>query len=90
MELYYVARKSQKVSANLAKIKILEQSIEKIPVELESTEIFGLIRAQLEISGNRLDDFDLTVASCAMAQNLTLVTKKAKHFKRIDGIKLAN
>ena len=27
MELYYGARKSQKVSANLAKIKILEQSM---------------------------------------------------------------
>ncbi|MEN8128755.1 MAG: type II toxin-antitoxin system VapC family toxin [Pseudomonadota bacterium] len=91
MELYYGARKSQKVSANLAKIKILEQSIETIlPVGLESTEIFGLLKAQLEISGNRLDDFDLIIASCAMAHNLTLITNNTKHFKRIDGLKLAN
>jgi len=90
MELYYGARKSQKVSANLARIKILEQSIEAIPVGLETTEIFGLLKAQLEISGNRLDDFDLIIASCAMAHNLTLVTNNIKHFKRIDGLKLAN
>jgi predicted nucleic acid-binding protein len=90
MELYYGARKSQKASANLAKIKILEQSIETIPVGLESTEIFGLLKAQLETSGNRLDDFDLIIASCAMAHNLTLVTNNTKHFKRIDGLKLAN
>jgi tRNA(fMet)-specific endonuclease VapC len=90
MELYYGARKSQKVFVNLAKIKILEQSIETIPVGLESTEIFGLLKAQLEISGNRLDDFDLIIASCAMAHNLTLVTNNTKHFKRIDGLKLAN
>ncbi len=90
MELYYGARKSQNVSPNLAKIKILEQSIETIPVGLESTEIFGLIKAQLEIAGNRLDDFDLIIASCAIAHNLTLVTNNTKHFERINGIELTN
>lgn len=90
MELYYGARKSQKVAANLAKIKTLEQSIETIPAGLDSTEIFGLLKAQLEIAGNRLDDFDLIIASCAMAHNLTLVTNNTKHFQRIEGLKLAN
>jgi len=51
MELYYGARKSQKTAINLAKIKILEQSIDTIPIGLESTEIFGLLKAQLEIAG---------------------------------------
>lgn len=90
MELYYGARKSQKVAINLAKIKTLEQSIETIPIGLESTEIFGLLKAELEISGNRLDDFDLIIASCAMSHNLTLVTNNTKHFQRIDGLKLVN
>ncbi len=90
MELYYGARKSQKVAINLAKIKMLEQSIETLPVGLESTEIFGLIKAQLETAGNRLDDFDLLIASCAMAHNLTLVTNNTKHFQRIDGLNLTN
>jgi predicted nucleic acid-binding protein len=69
---------------------VLEQSIENLAIGLESTEIFGLLKAQLEISGNRLDDFDLIIASCAMAHNLTLVTNNTKHFQRIDGLKLAN
>jgi tRNA(fMet)-specific endonuclease VapC len=90
MELYYGARKSQKAANNLAKIKMLEQSIEIIPVGLESTEIFGLLKAQLEFEGNRLDDFDLIIASCALSHNLTLVTNNIKHFQRIDGLKLAN
>jgi predicted nucleic acid-binding protein len=90
MELYYGARKSRNVPVNLAKIKVLEQSIEILSIGLESTEIFGLLKAQLEISGNRLDDFDLIIASCAMAHNLTLVTNNTKHFQRIDGLKLAN
>ncbi|MCI0660112.1 MAG: type II toxin-antitoxin system VapC family toxin [Acidobacteria bacterium] len=90
MELYYGARKSQKVASNLAKIKMLEQSMETIPIGLESTEIFGLFKTQLELEGNRLDDFDLIIASCAMAHNLTLVTNNVKHFQRICGLKLAN
>lgn len=90
MELYYGARKSEKIPSDLAKIKILEQSIEVIPIGLESTEIFGLLKAQLESSGNRLDDFDLIIASCAIAHNLTLVTNNIKHFKRVEGLKLVN
>lgn len=90
MELYYGARKSQRVAANLAKIKTLEQAIEVIPVGLESTEIFGLLKANLEVVGKRMDDFDLIIAACALAHNLTLVTNNMKHFQRIEGLKLAN
>ena len=56
----------------------------------ESTEIFGTLNATLEKSGTRLDDFNLIVASCAMAHNLTLVTNSVVHFKRINGLKLTN
>ena len=90
MELYYGAGKSQRVAANLAKIKTLEQAIEVIPVGLESTEIFGLLKANLEVVGKRMDDFDLIIAACALANNLTLVTNNMKHFQRIEGLKLAN
>ncbi|MEA3437611.1 MAG: type II toxin-antitoxin system VapC family toxin [Thermodesulfobacteriota bacterium] len=90
MELYYGAYKSQKVTSNLAKIKLLEQSLEIIHIGMESAEIFGMLKAQLEVNGIRLDDFDLILASCALSNNLTLVTNNLKHFRRIDGLKLAN
>ena len=90
MELYYGAYKSQKVTGNLAKIKLIERSIEIIPLGQESSEIFGMLKAQLEIQGNRLDDFDLAIASCALAHNLTLVTNNIEHFERIDSLKLVN
>ncbi len=90
MELYYGAHKSQKVTSNLAKIKSLEQSLEIIHIGTESAEIFGMLKAQLEVNGTRLDDFDLILASCALSRNLTLVTNNLKHFRRIDGLKLAN
>ena len=90
MELYYGAYKSQKKASNLSKIKILEKSFEIIPSGSESAEIFGMLKSDLEISGNPLDDFDLIIAACAMTHNLTLVTNNYRHFERIDGLKLAN
>jgi tRNA(fMet)-specific endonuclease VapC len=90
MELYYGAYKSQQVSSNLAKVKMIETAFEIIAVKLESVEIFARIKVELELEGNRLDDFDLMIASCAMAYNLTLVTNNSKRFQRIAGFKLAN
>ena len=90
MELYYGAHKSQKIASNLAKIKTLEISFQIIPISEESAEIFGMIKAQLEKAGSPLDDFDLIIASCALSNNLMLVTNNVRHFQRIEGLKLTN
>ena len=90
LELYYGAYKSEKVTSNLAKVKTLENAFEVISTAKESAEVFGKLKTTLEKSGTRLDDFDLIIASCAMAHNLTLVTNNVVHFKRINGLKLAN
>jgi predicted nucleic acid-binding protein len=90
MELYYGAYKSQRVAGNLAKIKTLENSFEVIPIGRELVEIFGIYKAKLEKGGTPLDDFDLILASCALAHNLELVTNNIKHFKRVEGLKLTN
>ncbi|MEK6777636.1 MAG: type II toxin-antitoxin system VapC family toxin [bacterium] len=90
MELYYGAYKSQQITTNLAKIRTLSQSIGVVPMGIESVELFGMIKTQLEKKGTPLDDFDLAIASCAMAHNLTLVTSNTKHFQRVDGLKIAD
>ena len=86
MELYYGAYKSQKVTSNLSKIRLLENTFEIIPTGTESAEIFGILKTDLERSGTPLDDFDLIIAACAMTYNLTLVTNNYRHFERIDGL----
>ena len=90
MELYYGAYKSDRVSGNLAKIKTIETGFEIIPTGNESAELFGRLKASLQKTGNPLDDFDLIIASCALAHNLTLVTNNVKHFSRIESLKLEN
>ena len=90
MELYYEAHKSREVTGNLAKIKTLETSLDIVPVGTECAEVYGLIKASLEKVGSPLDDFDLIIASCAIAHNLILVTNNTKHFERIAGLTQAN
>jgi predicted nucleic acid-binding protein len=90
LELYYGAYKSPQVTGNLAKVKKIEETLEVIPLGTEAAEIFGRLKAQLEIKGTRLDDFDLMIAACALTHNLTLVTNNEMHFRRIDGLKVTN
>jgi tRNA(fMet)-specific endonuclease VapC len=90
MELYYGACKSDKYSSNLAKVRTIENTFEIVPNGKESAESFGMLKASLEKSGTRLDDFDLMIASCALAYNLTLVSNNLKHFSGIEGLKLTN
>ncbi len=90
MELYYGAYKSERITGNLAKVIKLEQSFDIIPVEIESSEIFGKLKAELEKAGTPLDDFDLMIAACALSNNLILVTNNEKHFRRIEGLRMAN
>jgi len=90
MELYYGAYKSQKVTGNLAIIKTIEQSLEIIPVGIESVETFRMPKSKLENIGSRLDGFDLIIAASALSHDLTLVTNNEKHFQKIEDLKLTN
>ena len=90
MELYDGAYKSQKVAANLSRVRMLEQWLSMIVPGKEMAETFGMLKAGLESQGQTLDDFDLIIASCALAWNFILVTNNTKHFERIEGLKLAN
>lgn len=90
MELYYGAYKSTRITGNLARIRTFESSIDVIPLTTASAQTFGALKATLESSGIPLDDFDLSIASCALAHNLVLVTNNTKHFQRVNGLKVVN
>ena len=90
MELYYGAYKSQKTNANLAKVRRIETAFDTISVDFFISETFGMIKSQLECQGTPLDDFDLIIASTALANNLILVTNNEKHFRCVEGLKLDN
>jgi tRNA(fMet)-specific endonuclease VapC len=90
MELYYGAYKSEKATGNLARVRRIENAFDVIAVDYSISETFGMVKAALETQGIPLDDFDLVIAACALANNMTLVTNNEKHFGRVDGLKLEN
>jgi tRNA(fMet)-specific endonuclease VapC len=53
-------------------------------------ETFAGLKVDLERAGQRLDDFDLIIASTALVLNYRLVTNNEKHFKRIPGLHIEN
>jgi len=89
-ELYYGAYKSLRTEENLAAITTLSERINFIPFNDPSQSIFGMIKADLERKGTRLDDVDLMIASTAIAFNLVLVTNNINHMQRIPGINIEN
>ena len=90
MELYFGAYKSSQVTANLAIVRKLEESFEILSIGKESAGTFGRLKSSLQKSGTSLDDFDLAIASCALGNNLVLVTNNTRHFRRIAGLRIVN
>ena len=88
MELYYGAFRSRQVAGNLAQVRALEKAVRVWDLQADAAEVFGVLKAQLESDGPRLDDFDLGIAACALVHNLTLVSHNSAHFARVRGLRL--
>jgi tRNA(fMet)-specific endonuclease VapC len=52
----------------------------------EASVRFGAIKAALERTGTRIDDFDIAVAAIAQAHNARVVTANVAHFRRVEGL----
>jgi len=87
-ELIYGARKSNHVERNIATANRIAELFPVIDIHKGIIEIFGEIRAKLEISGNRIEDMDLLIASTALYMNYSLVTNNKSHFRRIEDLVL--
>jgi predicted nucleic acid-binding protein len=90
MELYFGAHRSRQFEANLARVRTLEHSFRILAADASIAATFGSLKAGLAAAGTMLDDFDLIIASTALAFNLTLVSNNGRHFARIEGLKLVN
>jgi tRNA(fMet)-specific endonuclease VapC len=82
-ELYYGAYNSSKVKSNLATIEAFSKHLTIFPDSVESARLFGRIKADLKRQGRPIEDFDVLVASIAIANNCILVTHNTNHFSRI-------
>jgi len=89
-ELYFGAYNSVKIKENIDRIDEFRKNLTIIQEDAESSRLFGKIKAELKSSGNLIDDFDILIASIALANDCTIVTNNESHFKRIKNLTVVN
>lgn len=89
-ELCYGAYNSQQKDKNLQAVQLIQQKLSLVDFNIQSAQLFGMIKSELKQQGNIIMDADIMIASIAMAHNLTLVTNNENHFKRIANLKIEN
>lgn len=89
-ELLFGARKSQRVEANLQKLKLFFAPLSSLPFDDRSAEEAGLIRADLAAQGKPIGPNDLLIASIARAHDVVLVSHNNNEFARVTGLKLTD
>jgi len=87
-ELYYGAAKSTKRDFNLAWNHRFVSAYEIIPFDHAASQIYGDIRADLELRGQMIGWNDLMIAATVMAYDGILVTHNTDEFSRIPGLAL--
>jgi len=88
-ELQYGGHK--KKSAQLhQRIHEILNALTLLPLESACAEVYGTIRADLESRGTPIGANDLWIAAHALVSGMTLVTRNAQEFIRIEGLKTEN
>ncbi|MFN6526470.1 type II toxin-antitoxin system VapC family toxin [Nostoc sp. ChiSLP03a] len=89
-ELYYGAYNSNRVSENLSNAEDFIQNLSVLSLTDHALRKYGELKAELRRIGQTIAEFDLLIASVALAENYTLVTNNTRHYERINGLKLEN
>ena len=68
--------------------ELVAKELRRAPWTDEVSRWFGIVKAGLERTGERLEDFDVAIAAHALATGATLVTANHDHMARIPGLKI--
>lgn len=88
-ELKYGAYRSSEPEYNLLLIERLISKVSVVPFSA-SIDIFARTKDLLRRKGITIEDFDLLIASSALAYNLILITDNIKHFSHVENLELEN
>ena len=86
-ELYYGARKSTRVTENLARIDEFVASSPVLPCDTATAQRYGDIKNQLRAKGRPIPENDIWIAAIALQYHLTLVARDG-HFHEVDGLQV--
>ena len=84
-ELYYGARKSQRVDKNIERVDDFAQTTAILDCDLATAQEYGIIRDQIRAAGRPIPENDVWIAATARQHNLTLATRDA-HFAHVPAL----
>jgi tRNA(fMet)-specific endonuclease VapC len=88
-ELLYGAENSQNINRNLMIVNEFIDNILILPI-FSALRIYAKEKARLRSKGKLISDFDLLIGATALANDLIIVTRNVKEFKRLRNIKYEN
>ncbi|MEO1430896.1 MAG: type II toxin-antitoxin system VapC family toxin [Cyanobacteria bacterium J06633_8] len=88
-ELYYGARKSGRVQANLARVDEFIAKSTVLECDAETARQYGEVKNKLRLKGRPLPENDIWIAAIALQHNLVLVTRDA-HFQQVENLQSVN
>lgn len=89
-ELYYGARKSERVEHNLAVLRRFFEPFRSVAFDDRAAEEYGVVRADLERMGTPIGPNDLLIAATARSRDLTLVSLNRREFDRVVGLRVTS
>lgn len=89
-ELYYGARKSERVDHNLGVLSRFFDPFPSLQFDDRAAEEYGLIRTDLERVGTPIGPNDLLIAAIARSRDLTLMSFNTREFDRVAGLRVTN
>ncbi|MCH8257410.1 MAG: type II toxin-antitoxin system VapC family toxin [Proteobacteria bacterium] len=81
-ELYYGARKSARIEANLSKIDKLASTAAVLGCDAVTAAQYGIVKNALREKGRPIPENDIWIAAIAKQHNLTLVSRD-EHFREV-------
>ena len=88
-ELLFGAHNSQKVAANLRRLRDFFEPFQSVHFDDGAAEIYGSLRSHLRRDGSEIGSNDLMIAAIAVTLDLTLVTHNRAEFERVPVLRLA-
>lgn len=86
-ELYFGARKSVRVEANLTQIERLASITTVVPCDESTGKVYGQIKDALRRKGRPIPENDIWIAATALQHDLTLLTRDA-HFQNVESLRV--
>lgn len=89
-EIEYGIAKSQRREHNRAVFNRIIQAFQVVDFDALAAQQYGVIRAELEQTGQLIGPNDLMIAAQAIALNLDLITDNEKEFRRVEQLRVSN